>query len=415
MNSENEKKQPVNRLSRRTFFKGAGLAAAAGISGCEKPAGFSVQADRIPIPTYESINVTPLINCRGTYTAMSGSLMLPETRKAMIKASERYVMIEELMNGVGARISEMTGAEWGIVTSGCAAALFAATAACVAGTDRELQARLPMPPNVKDMKNECIMCKSHRNGYDRAVRMLGVNIIEVETKEEMEAAVNERTAMILIMGQSIKTGTITFENMIAIGKKNNIPVLVDAAAERPDVPNMYLQGGADLVAYSGGKCLRGPQSSGLLMGRKDLCQAAFRNISPHGGMGRPMKVGKEEIMALLTALDLWINGRDHAAERKEWDRRFAYISDKVTQVASVKTEVVEANTRPNNAPTLHITWDPNTVKIEPREVAKQLTEGSPRIVLFTGENGVRIMSYMMEPDDEIPVASRIHEILSSAV
>jgi len=203
--------------------------------------------------------------------------------------------------------------------------------------------------------------------------------------------------------------------MVRIGKKYGIPVMVDAAAERPDVPNVYLEAGADLVCYSGGKCMRGPQSAGLLLGRKDLVQAAFLNISPHHTLGRPMKVGKEEIMGMLAATEMWVNGRDHKAEWKEWERKLKHISDAVTSIPTVTTEVVQPDRPSNYAPRLSITWDQNKVKITPGEVNEKLYDGNPGIEMPYGSRGMTIMSYMLEPGDEVPVAKRLKEVLSGAV
>ncbi|GAG34784.1 unnamed protein product, partial [marine sediment metagenome] len=247
---------------------------------------------RIKIPTFKSIGVKPFINCWGTMTVLSGSLQLPEIKMAAEEASKHYVAMEELAEGVGSRMAELTGAEWGCVTSGAAGAIFASTMACVVGMDRRKNAQLP---DTTGMKNEAIIAQHHNTGYHVSTcKMMGVKLIVVDTKEEMEAAVNDNTAVIYITGEYYDRGGISFEDIIAIGEKYGIPTMVDAAAERPDVPNVYLEGGADLVCYSGGKCLRGPQCTGILLGRKDLVQAAVRNISPHGGFGRPMKVGKEE-------------------------------------------------------------------------------------------------------------------------
>jgi len=397
-------------ISRRNLLKSAGLAALAGTTGCGE--GNSVKQQRIPLVDYASIGVRPIINCKGTYTALSGSLMLTEVKAAMMAASEQYVVMDELMECVGRRIAELTGAEYGMITAGCNAAQFGAACACVAGADPEKMALLP---DTTGMKNEMVTPRWHRNVYDRAFTMVGLRMITAETLEEFEGAINEKTAMIPLLGDQSDRGAFLLDDVIRIAKKHGVPVMVDAAAERPDVPNIYLEAGADLVAYSGGKCLRGPQSSGILMGREDLCRAAFLNLAPHHALGRPMKCGKEEIMGSLASLDLWINGRDHDAEWKEWLRRFDYIDKQLASIPSVKTEVVNPTMRSNDAPRLSIIWEQEKVSITPGDVAQQLDEGTPRIQMSPSGKGMIIMSYMMEDGDEIPVAARLGEILSSAV
>jgi len=401
-----------SRISRRTLLKGAGLAAFTGIAGAGCRQTPVSEKHRIPLVDYKSIGVRPLINCKGTYTILSGSLMLPEVKAAMMEAANHYVPLDELMERVGRRLAQLTGAEWGMISAGANACQFGAACACVAGSDPEKMALLP---DTRGMKNEIITPKSHRNVYDRAFLMVGTKMITVDSPGEMEAAVNKRTAMIAVLGDQSDRGNVLFEDIVSIARKHNVPVVVDAAAERPDVPNIYLEGGADLVIYSGGKCLRGPQSSGLMLGRKDLCQAAFLNLAPHHALGRPMKCGKEEIMGLLAAVDLWINGRDHEAEWQEWLKRFDHITKEVTTIPTVETEVINPRARSNYAPTLSITWDQSRVKITPAEVAKKLDEGDPRIQMPAGRDGMRIMSYMTEPNEEIPIAKRLKEVLSAAV
>lgn len=360
-------------------------------------------------PTYESIGVRPLINCRGTYTIISGSVILPEVREAMVLASQRYVNLDELMECVGARIAELMDCEWGLVTDGCAAALCQVTAACVAGSDPEKMIRLP---DTSGMKNEVIVQTCHRNVYDHAIRMVGVKMIEADTKDELKAALNDQTAMLFVFGDAEERGQITTREMAEIGHAHGVPTFVDAAAERPDVPNWYLEQGADAVAYSGGKCLRGPQASGLVLGRKDLLQAAFLNGAPHHALARPMKAGKEEIMGLLAAVEQWV-ARDHKAEWKEWERRLAVITEAVKDIDSVTTSIREPG-RSNVAPVLEINWDAETVGMDGTEAADQLSVGEPRIELHNNEDGISIMPYMMEEGEDEIVAARIREVLNSS-
>ena len=364
---------------------------------------------RPAIPTYERMGVRTLINCQGTYTILSGSLALPEVVQAMSDATCQYVHMDELMDHVGAWLAERTGAEWGLVTAGCAAALCQVTAACVAGTDPEKMARLP---DCTGMKNEVIVQSCHRHVYDHAIRMVGVKIVEVVTRAELEAALSDRTAMFAFLGDAADRGQISLRDMAEVGHRHGIPTLVDAAAERPDVPNRYLQDGADAVAYSGGKCLRGPQATGLVLGRKDLLQAAYLHGAPHHALGRPMKVGKEEIMGLLAAVELWLH-RDHEAEWKRWEEMLHHIAEAVASIPTVRTEIVQPG-RSNAAPTLSIYWEPTRVAITSREVQRRLAESTPSIEVPLRGEGLSVMPYMMEPGEEEIVAQRLLEILKDA-
>ena len=239
-------------------------------------------SDQPAYPTYESLGVRPLINCQGTYTIISGSLILPAVRQAMVAASKQYVHLDELMEAVGTRIGELMQCEWGLVTNGCAAALCQVTAACVAGTDPEQMARLP---DTTGMRNQVLVQPSHRHGYDHAVRMVGVELVEVETLTELDAALSDRTAMLLVFGDAAERGQISVADMAAAGQRHGVPTLVDAAAERPDAPNWYLEQGVDAVAYSGGKCLRGPQAAGLVLGAQGTVTGGLpqRGTAPRAG------------------------------------------------------------------------------------------------------------------------------------
>ncbi len=363
------------------------------------------------IPTYESICTRTLINCQGTYTILSGSLALPEVVQAMSDATRQYVHMDELMNHVGTWLAERTGAEWGLVTDGCAAALCQVTAACVAGTDPEKMARLP---DCTGMKNEVLVQSDHRHVYDHAMRMVGAKMVEVVTQAELEGGISDRTAMFAFLGDASDRGQISLRDMAEIGHGYGIPTLVDAAAERPDVPNRYLRDGADAVAYSGGKCLRGPQAAGLVLGRKELLQAAYLHGAPHHGLGRPMKVGKEEIMGLLAAVEMWLH-RDHEAEWKRWEGMLHHIAEGVTSIPTVRTEIVQPGGRSNVAPTLSIRWDTSHVPITSREAQRRLAEGTPSIEIPLRGEGLSVMPYMMEPGEEQILAQRLREILTDAV
>lgn len=357
-------------------------------------------------PTYQSIGVRPLINCRGTYTIISGSLMLPEVREAMAEASKSYVHLDELMEAVGARIAELMQCEWALVTNGCAAALTQLTAACIAGDDPN---HIKQLPDTSGLKSRVLYQPGHLHIYTHAIRATGAQMVEVEDHDALALALDDQTAMFAFFGDRADDSNIPLEDVVAICHRKNIPVLVDAAAERPTTPNVYLEAGADMVAYSGGKCLRGPQSAGLVLGRKDLLQAAFANGAPHHSIGRAMKAGKEEIMGLLAAVEKWVE-RDHDAEWREWENRLDIITNAVSNFPSVTTRIQQPG-RSNVAPILEIHWESKTLPITPEEAAQQLSNGDPRIEVFTHENGIEIMPYMMQNGEDVIVAKRLKEIL----
>ena len=406
---------PLNRfrgISRRGLFRRGGLLAAAGFlpDAVQRAWAGSTRELKVGSSIYESIGVRPLVNCRGTFTIITGSQSLPEVKQAMLEASKHYVHLDELMNAVGARLAELTQADWGIVTGGCGAALTHATSACIAGADPEKMQRLP---KLAGLKNQVIMPKYSRNQYDHSVRMLGVDIVEVNSAEELERAFNAKTAMVLVLScPQAEKGPLSIESVARVAKQHDVPLLVDAAAETLTIPNIHLGHGATMVAYSGGKCMRGPQAAGMLLGRKDLLQAAWLNSAPHHAFGRSLKVGKEEIMGMLAAVEMWTK-RDHQAEWKQWETWLAYISDRVTKVPGVTTEVLQPADLSNHAPELRLKWDSAALGITGREVEKILLDGSPRIVVAgTNANSLTIMPYMMMPEDHKIAANAIYAILA---
>lgn len=406
-------------LSRRRFLQSSAIAGVAGAAGTLAPAVARASAaiDATGPNIYEAIGVRPLINCKGTYTIISGSLTLPEVKKAMDEASRYYVNLDELMEAVGAKLAEITQADWGIVTAGCAAAITAATAACIAGADPEKSQKMPY---LSGMKNQVIIPKHSRNPYDVGARMLGVEVVEVGTEEELAANMGPRTAMIYILSSpAAASGPLSIANICQAAKPRQIPVFVDAAAETLTIPNIHLKAGATLVGYSGGKCLRGPQCAGLLLGQKDLVQSAWFQAAPHHNVGRSMKVGKEEIMGMLTAVEMWTR-RDHQAEWNMWQSWLDYIEAKVKPLPSVTTEHIMPEDLSNHAPQMKIKWDANTLKITGTEVAEVLDAGTPRIQFASAsgrrpdhmESSIEIMPYMMMPDDYKLVADKLYDALS---
>ncbi len=388
-------------IIRRDLFRGGAILAALQAI----PARLLGGPLRIGADIYESIGVRPIINCKGTFTIISGSQSLPEVKAAMEAASRHYVHLDELMDAVGKRLSELTQAEWGMVSCGCAAALAHSAAACIAGADPEKMQRLP---DTRGLKHEVISPVYSRNVYDHAIRGVGAKFVDVSSIEEYQRAFNERTAMVMILAGPGDRGPLGLQTLAPIARQHGVPVLVDAAAERLKVPNIHLQAGADLVAYSGGKCLRGPQSAGLLLGRKDLIKAAWLHSAPHHAYGRPMKAGKEEIMGMLAAVEAWVK-RDHDREWKEWETWLDEISKSVTRVKGVTTAVLQPDSLSNNAPRLVIRWDAAAVGISGAEAEKSLLNGSPRLILGGSSGGRR-----GDGQSSLKIAARrIHEVLAN--
>ena len=415
---KNSLKLNSQKLDRRELFRRWSLLTLpALLPGKSAVASAAAQSASIGADIYRSIGVRPLVNARGTFTIISGSLMLPEVRAAMTAAAQQYVHLDELAEAVGARLAELTKAEWGMVSSGCAAGLTHATAACVAGGNPDLHVRIPNLTGFA--KDEVIIPKHSRNVYDAAVRAVGVRVVEVQTAEELEAALGPRTAMIYILaGPQVDESPLNTRAIAQIAKPKGVPILVDAAAEILTVPNVHLENGATLVGYSGGKCLRGPQSAGLLLGRKDLVRAAWIHSAPHHGFARSMKVGKEEAMGMLMAVEMWLK-RDHQAEWNQWVAWLEHISKRVSAIDGVNTTVVQPAGLSNRAPTLQIRWDRNQIGVSGRTVYRQLLDTDPRIVTPGGrdrenssESSISIMPYMMSPGDDKVVADKLYALLS---
>jgi L-seryl-tRNA(Ser) seleniumtransferase len=371
---------------------------------------------------YQSIGVEPIINCRGTFTIIGGSVERPEVRAAMDAASKYYVQIDELADGVGQRLAELTGAEWGMVSAGCAAGLKHVTAACVTGGNPEKLVRIPDLTGFE--KTEVIIPRSSRNVYDHAVRNIGVTVITVDTAEELERAINSRTAMIYVTSGGQPSNPLSLEAVAKIAQPRNIPILCDAAAEILTIPCVHLEHGATVVAYSGGKAICGPQCAGLLLGRKDILMSAWQASAPHHGPGRDNKVGREETLGMVAAVEAWVK-RDHKAEWQTWLSWLDNISKRVSSLESVKTSVREPTGLGNKSPALTISWDPARLNISGEEVADELATTKPRIALGGGGGGggrggeadsgttsVSVTAWMMQPGDDKIVADRIYSVLS---
>jgi len=362
---------------------------------------------------FRELGVRPVINAAGTYTALTGSLMPPEVRRAWEYASRHYVRFDELHDAVGARIAALIGGEAAMVTAGAASALTLGTAACLTGANRDFIRRLP---DTAGMKTEVIIQKSHRFGYDHAVRNCGVRLVEVETREELERAVNARTLMMLFLNANDPVGKIPAAEFAGLGKKLGLPTFTDAAADVPPVENLskYIKMGFDLVTFSGGKGLCGPQSAGLLLGRQDLIRAARLNTLPNSDtIGRGMKVNKEELLAMLAAVELYLQ-RDHQADWREWEKRVKLIQDSVTSIRGVTAEVYVPPIA-NHVPHLRIRWDQSAVKTTPVEAVRQLREGDPSIELVPGpRDHLAVGVWMLQPGEDKIVARRLRQVLRAA-
>src|SRR5579863_5026273 len=381
---------------------------------------------------YSRIGIRPFINGRGTWTYLSGSLELPEVRAAKQAAAQHFVDIFELQHGASRRLAELSGAEAGMVTSGAAGAMAAATAACMAGTD---PARIWQLPDTTDLKHEVIM-HGGRSAFDSAIRLAGAKLVLARTDDEVRGAINEKTAMIYTtsLGDSL-------EKAIAIAKGAKVPLLLDDAAGIPPIENLklYAKMGADLYTFSGGKGLCGPQCSGLLLGRKDLIEAAMLNTSPwEGAVCRAMKVGKEEVVGLVTAVETWLKA-DLNALNREWNARVDRIAKLVATVQGVESNI-SIPTDGNRYPTLHIFWDEEKWGYTVKDCVQALREGNPVIEVAGADShsivtavregnpkkaskelkeprehrSLELVSSTIQPNEVLVVGQRIRELLTEA-
>jgi len=403
------------RFSRRQLIaEGGFLATLAAISGRLLSAERRAASPRAKKNIYERLGVRTRINAKGTYTYLTGSLLPPEVAEAMRQAGEHYVYLEELQAAAGKQIAQWVGVEAAMVTSGAAGAMTLATAACVAGKDPDKIRRIP---DTTGMKTEVVVQKSHRNGFDHAVRNAGVRLVEVDTLEEAEQAINPNTAMLYFSNFAQNRGRIGLEQWVALGKKHGVPTFNDAAADVPPVSHLseYNKMGFDLVAFSGGKGLRGPQCAGLLLGRKDLIEAALLNNNPNEDtIGRGMKVGKEEIVGMFAAVERYLK-IDHDEEWKAWERKLGQIERMVSAVPGVRTERFVPEVA-NHVPHLCVSWDEAALGLTRADCATQLEQGEPSIVCLVDDErkGVAVTPYMMQPVDELIVARRLRSILLEA-
>ena len=410
--------------TRRGFF-GNGLAAAGLLGALPAHAG-KVAAHSDGEDYYDKLGVTKIINAAGTYTMFTASVMPPQVQAAVAKAAKHPVRLAELQRKAGEYLATKLKCEGALVSAGAASALTLGTAACMTVANRK-SAEL-LPTDVSSLKNEVIVQKAHRYGYDHAMKNCGVRIVEVETPEEYERAFTDRTVMTNFFNAA-EEGQIGREDWIRVAHKHGVPCFNDAAADVPPISNLwnYTQMGFDLVTFSGGKGIRGPQNAGLLLGRKDLIQAAVWNNNPFDEtVGRGMKVAKEQIIGMVAAVDWFLSQTDEGMEA-EFRRRANRIA---AELKSIPTLTHEVHIPPvaNHIPHLVIRYDQARVKKSPLEVAEILRTGSPAIELnpstgrksgTTGlpsdENTIVVGVWMLEPGEDLIVARRLREVLSKAV
>jgi uncharacterized pyridoxal phosphate-dependent enzyme len=401
--------------TRRRFLESLTVLPMAGGAGTPIAPAEAAAAGRGP-DYFRELGIRPFINAAGTYTAMTASLMPPEVMEAINYASKRYVMLDELHDRVGERIATLVRCEAAMVTAGAASALTLGTAAVLTGTDRQRIGDLPnlAAPNgspAAGMKSEVIIQKAHRFGYERAVRNCGVRLVEVETRVALECAVNDQTAMMLFYNNNNREGQIRDEEFVELGRKHSIPTMNDAAADVPPVENLwkYTAMGFDLVAFSGGKGIRGPQSAGLLLGRKTLIAAARQNASPNGNaIGRGMKVNKEEMVGMLAALELFVS-KDHVREGREFEKRAEEIARSARSVPGVKAEIFVPEVA-NHVPHVRVSWD-DASRGPASALVTALRDGEPSIAIRSEEETLVIGVWMMQPGEDRIVARRLRQVL----
>ncbi len=416
------------RMSRRKLLHDGAQAVLAGgamLSGVSNLEGAeSAKAAPEAVDYYQKLGVKPFINAAGTYTVLSASTMPDEVRAAIELAGKKPVNLNELIDASGSYLAKKLQCEAALVTAGAAAALVVGTAACI--TMGNEQPILDIPTDMSGLKNEVIVQKSHRYGYDHAIRNCGILFVEVETLEQYEQAFTERTVMAHFFNAGV--GKISREDWVRVAHQHGVPCFNDAAADVPPISNLwnYTKMGFDLVTFSGGKGLRGPQCTGLLLGRKDLIDAAKKNNSPNSNtIGRGMKVAKEEIIGLVAAVDHFLK-QDDASIEALCQQRASRIAKHLSTISTVQTKIFIPEVA-NHVPHLLITYDESRIKINGAAVMQKMREGKPRIELNPstggapasaglpgGPNTIVVGVWMLQPGEDMIVAQRLREVLNEA-
>jgi L-seryl-tRNA(Ser) seleniumtransferase len=416
----------ANFTSRRTFLGWTNrVLAATGLAAQPATAARSRQAEEGE-DYYDKLGVAKIINAAGTYTALTASTMPPSVQAAVARAAKHPVRLADLQKAAGEYLAKQLHCEGAMVTAGAASALTLGTAACVSAGSRS--AVHNMPTDLTGLKTEVIVQKAHRYDYDHALRNCGIRFVEVETPEQYDAAFNDRTVMTLFFNAA-EGGRISREEWIRIAHRHNVPCFNDAAADVPPISNLwnYTQMGFDLVTFSGGKGIRGPQNAGLLLGRKDLIAAAMQNNNPRSDtVGRGMKVAKEQIVGMVAAVD-WFLTQTDAGMEAEFRKRAERIAAQLKAIPTLESSIAIPNVAANAVPHLLVRYDQKRVKISPLEVAAELRKGTPSIELNPGtgrrasaglpsdENTIVVGVWMLEPGEDITVARRLREVLGKAV
>jgi L-seryl-tRNA(Ser) seleniumtransferase len=403
-------------MRRRDLIKYLSVAPlAGGVIGNGFPFQSAIASPPAKRDLFKELGVRTFINAAATLTYMTGSLMHDYVLDAINDSSQEFCLLDELQDKVGERIAVMVHSEAATVTSGCYSAMVLGLAGVLTGMDQKKVEQIPFLQGT-GMKSEVIVQKSHNVGYVHALTITGVSIVPVETREEAENAINEKTAMMWFLNYNGPLGKIQHQEWVEIAKKHKIPSMIDIAADVPPVENLwkYNDMGFDIVCVSGGKAIRGPQSAGILMGRKDIIAAARLSAPPRGNnIGRGMKVNKEEILGMYVALEKYIN-RDHEKEWKMWEDKISIINDAVKNINGVTTKI-DVPPVANHTPTLVISWDSNKVKILPKDLQENLRKGDPSIEVGGGENNsIRVAVFLLKRGQEKIVARRVKEELSKA-
>jgi uncharacterized pyridoxal phosphate-dependent enzyme len=386
----------------RKLFSAAGQASSTTISGFGQTGN-----------PYEELGVTTVINCEGTMTVLGGSILRPELEAVMAMAGKHFVSIPDLEVAAGKRVTEMLKLPEGygaLVTSGAAAAIQSGLAGILTGDNEALIRQLP---DLTGMRSEVIIQKTHRNPFDHQLRSTGVRLVEIETREQLRRVVSDRTAMMHFTNFANAAGQIKVDEWVKLAKEYKVPCMNDAAADTPPVSHLwdYAVMGYDLITFSGGKAIRGPQCAGLLIGRKEMVANALLNNSPHEDtLGRSQKVGKEEILGMVKALEIYLR-EDHDALSKEWQSRLELISRELTKIPGVSTSFFTPDIA-NHVPHMQITWD-SKISATPQQVSKTLRSSKPSIVIGGGEGrpGLTMCSFMLQPGEDKIVAEQLSTVL----